>query len=233
MNEPKINITVMPGAQMNGYVKEQHNYFGTVQQIVKAEEQKVSVDDAEAVGTSDIVEEPLHPGIFENRIFNSNERLTKLRDTIAAAIDMGNATIMYGKPQEVRINPTVQNEWYYIEKAIVEAGVAKSKLTDTLFVEQMVEWFPMLFPDETPEKFKDFKRRLLKSISAERGLWKSGKMKLEVTLKDMWAKGMSRVLGDTKANRIYELAYKGLYISLTALKHELERDNNQRGNGVK
>lgn len=33
MNEPKINITVMPGAQMNGYVKEQHNYFGTVQQI--------------------------------------------------------------------------------------------------------------------------------------------------------------------------------------------------------
>ena len=27
MNEPKININVMPGAQMNGYVKEQHNYF--------------------------------------------------------------------------------------------------------------------------------------------------------------------------------------------------------------
>ena len=33
MNEPKINITVMPGAQMNGYVKEQHNYFGNVQKI--------------------------------------------------------------------------------------------------------------------------------------------------------------------------------------------------------
>jgi len=33
MNEPQINITVMPGAQMNGFVKEQHNYFGTVQQI--------------------------------------------------------------------------------------------------------------------------------------------------------------------------------------------------------
>ncbi|MBR4533743.1 MAG: hypothetical protein IKO85_04270 [Bacteroidaceae bacterium] len=35
MNEPKINITVMPGAQMNGYVKEQNNYFGPVQQIVQ------------------------------------------------------------------------------------------------------------------------------------------------------------------------------------------------------
>lgn len=34
MNDPKVNITVMPGAQMNGYVKEQNNYFGTVQQIV-------------------------------------------------------------------------------------------------------------------------------------------------------------------------------------------------------
>ncbi len=33
MNDPKVNITVMPGAQMNGYVKEQNNYFGTVQQL--------------------------------------------------------------------------------------------------------------------------------------------------------------------------------------------------------
>lgn len=33
MNEPKVNITVMPGAQMNGYVKEQHNYFGNVLQM--------------------------------------------------------------------------------------------------------------------------------------------------------------------------------------------------------
>lgn len=33
MNEPKININVMPGAQMNGYVKEQHNYFGNVQKL--------------------------------------------------------------------------------------------------------------------------------------------------------------------------------------------------------
>lgn len=35
MNEPKIEITVMPGAQMNGYVNEQHNYFGTVVQTTK------------------------------------------------------------------------------------------------------------------------------------------------------------------------------------------------------
>jgi len=48
--------------------------------------------------------------IFNERLFNSNARLAKLRDTIAAAIDMGDATIMYGKPQETRVNPSVQSE---------------------------------------------------------------------------------------------------------------------------
>lgn len=47
MDEPKINITVMPGAQMNGYVKEQHNYFGTVQHIMSSEEKKESSDETE------------------------------------------------------------------------------------------------------------------------------------------------------------------------------------------
>lgn len=159
-------------------------------------------------------------------MFNSNARLAKLRDTIAAAIDMGDATIMYGKPQETRINPSVQSEWNYIMKGIKESGVSKSSMGDTTFIEQMVEWFPMLFPDETLEKFKEYKRKLARSISSERSLWKQGKMKLEVTLKEMWAKGIGKVLGDAKANRIYEIAYKGLFTSLTALKHEIERENN-------
>ena len=166
--------------------------------------------------------------IFNERLFNSNARLAKLRDTIAAAIDMGDATIMYGKPQETRINPSVQSEWNYIMKGIKESGVAKSSMGDTAFIEQMVEWFPMLFPDETPEKFKEFKRKLLKSISAERRQWKQGKIKMEVTLKEMSAKGIGKVLGDAKANRIYEIAYKGLFTNLTALKHEIEHENSMR-----
>lgn len=98
-------------------------------------------------------EEPLRNIIFSEKLFDSNARLSKLRDTIAAAIDIGDATIMNGEPQPMRINPAVQNEWYYIVKAISESGVAKLKISDTKFVEQMVEWFPMLFPDETPETF--------------------------------------------------------------------------------
>lgn len=41
-------------------------------------------------------EEPLRNIIFSEKLFDSNARLSKLRDTIAAAIDMGDATIMYG-----------------------------------------------------------------------------------------------------------------------------------------
>ena len=56
MNEPKININVMPGAQMNGYVKEQNNYFGNVQKITSSEAKENPVVDAE-VETTD---KPIH-----------------------------------------------------------------------------------------------------------------------------------------------------------------------------
>ena len=56
MNEPKININVMPGAQMNGYVKEQNNYFGNVQKITGSEVKENPVVDTELVTTN----KPIH-----------------------------------------------------------------------------------------------------------------------------------------------------------------------------
>ena len=56
MNEPKININVMPGAQMNGYVREQNNYFGNVQKITSSEAKENPVVDAEVVTT----DKPIH-----------------------------------------------------------------------------------------------------------------------------------------------------------------------------
>jgi FMN phosphatase YigB (HAD superfamily) len=56
MNEPKININVMPGAQMNGYVKEQNNYFGNVQKLTGSEVKENPVVDAELVTTN----KPIH-----------------------------------------------------------------------------------------------------------------------------------------------------------------------------
>lgn len=172
-----------------------------------------------------VEEEPLRNIIFNTRLFDSNDRLAKLRITIAAAIDMGDATIMYGQPQQVRINPDVQSDWYYIVKAIEEAKVA-GKFTITGFIEQMVEWFPMLFPDETKEQWEKFKRRLSKSISDEKSLWRYGKMKEIVTLREMWAKRKNVRLDQAKMERVYAIAYQGLYVPLAALKQEIERENN-------
>ncbi len=58
MNEPKININVMPGAQMNGYVKEQHNYFGQVQQLGGSQEHNQPVADAAAT-----TDQPIHQAV--------------------------------------------------------------------------------------------------------------------------------------------------------------------------
>ena len=61
MNEPKININVMPGAQMNGYVKEQNNYFGNVQKLTGSEVKDNSIIDVEVVTTN----KPLHQDVQE------------------------------------------------------------------------------------------------------------------------------------------------------------------------
>ena len=149
--------------------------------------------------------------------------MQRLRNTIAAAIDMGDATIMYGKPQEMRINPHAQNEWYYIVKAIEEAGVAK-KITIPQFIEQMMEWFPILFPSSSLEEWEKFKRRLSKSISEEKGLWKYGMAKEVIPLRDMWAKKKHIRIDQAKMERIYQIASNGLLKNLIELKQTIEKE---------
>ena len=172
------------------------------------------------------MEKPLRNRIFQDRIFDTNEYLSRLRNVIASAIDMGDATSLYGKPQEVRINPNAQNEWYYIVKAIEEAGITK-KFAITHFIEQMMEWFPILFPSSSKEEWEKFKRRLSKSISEEKSLWKHGKMKDVIPLKDMWAKQKQIALDSVKMERIYAIAYKGLYQNLVDLKDKIAKEKSR------
>ena len=77
MNEPKITINVMPGAQMNGYVKEQHNYFGTVQQISSNEAPKGTEDTEEAEVLEELEDESISSARnetkpLENRVLKKN-----------------------------------------------------------------------------------------------------------------------------------------------------------------
>lgn len=96
MNEPKININVMPGAQMNGYVKEQNNYFGNVQKIESGSEAETNpIVDAEEVKTAESVQPAtikqerneelfhfVHPELDETeawRIHDAVKRIVKLQ----------------------------------------------------------------------------------------------------------------------------------------------------------
>ena len=177
--------------------------------------------------TTDINEEdPLRNIIFKEKIFDTNARLLRLRNCIASAIDMGDATIMYGNPQEKRINPNAQNEWYYIVKAIDESGIAKN-FAITQFIEQMVEWFPILFPSGTQEEWEKFKRRLSKSISEEKSLWRYGKMKEVIPLSEMWAKQKHVAMDSAKMERVYAIAYQGLYRNLMDLKQEIIKEKSR------
>ena len=90
MSEPKIIINVMPGAQMNGYVKEQHNYFGTVQQISSDGNIKES-DDAEVV---EEVKDSEESSINQQQNFQSYETTLTMRrqeilDRLLALVDKG------------------------------------------------------------------------------------------------------------------------------------------------
>lgn len=96
MNEPQINITVMPGAQMNGYVKEQNNYFGNVQKIECCVDVNANpIVDAEVVKTTDTCQSStnsqqrneelfrfVHPELDEAeawRIHDAVKRIVKLQ----------------------------------------------------------------------------------------------------------------------------------------------------------
>lgn len=166
-------------------------------------------------------EEPLRNFLFSTTLFSTNEKLMDLRRVIAAAIDMGDAAMLYGVPQEMRINPGVMGEWYYIVKAIEEAHVAKSKFSTTTFIEQMTSWFPLIFSScSSPQEWEAYKRRLSKAISSEKSLWRHGKAGEIIPLREMWAKRNCLSLDQTKMERVYAIAYRGLWQGLMRMKNE-------------
>ncbi|HIY87860.1 MAG TPA: hypothetical protein H9824_04025 [Candidatus Bacteroides pullicola] len=166
--------------------------------------------------------------IFNERLFDTNRKLIALRSTIAAAIDTGDASIIYGTPQEMRINPGVQGEWYYIVKAIEEARVGKNNFAVTSFIDQMLDWYPTVFSIASSDEWNKYKRHLAKSISEEKRLWRYGKAKTIITLQDMWAKRKYLQMEQAKMERIYSIAYTGLYKKLVDLKQRMDKEKSQQ-----
>ena len=168
--------------------------------------------------------------IFNNRIFDSDARLTALRNTIASFINLGEDNNKLSVAAENQIEPTAQNEWYYILIAIGEAEIAsRNVFTDVNFAIQMISWFPWLFHFDTPEEMAAFKRKFTKSSSAERSLWKYGAKKEVTAIKDMWARQRTLGIDYAKLSRLHPVA-NGLKKALEELKTEIQKAQNQRNN---
>jgi len=226
MNEPKITINVMPGAQMNGYVKEQHNYFGTVQQISNCEAKNGSGDAEEAEVVEEVKEvanecdEQLVNDVFSDELFTTNQQLLQLRTII-------NDTVGLGDQNKIDLSKGL--EWYWLYQAIFDAGLFETRsnrenvVTMVGFVRQMAKWLPDIIDIDDEERI----RNICKSMSAEQAKWMmNGK---PVNLVDIEAnKRRMAAMKTAKKERIVSVAYNGLYTKLVALKQEIAKEKATR-----
>lgn len=226
MSEPKITINVMPGAQMNGYVKEQHNYFGTVQQISSCEAKNGSGDAEEAEVVEEVKEvanecdELLVNDVFSDELFTTNQQLLQLRTVINESIGMGD---------QEKIDLSKGLEWYWLYQAIYDAGLFETRsnrenvVTVAGFVRQIAKWLPDIIDKDNEERI----RNICKSMSAEQAKWiMNGK---PVNLVDVEAnKRRMTAMKLTKIERIVRVAYNGLYTKLIALKQEILKEKATR-----
>ena len=226
MNEPKITINVMPGAQMNGYVKEQHNYFGTVQQISSNEAQKGTEDAEEAEVVEEVKEvagecdDLLVNDVFSDELFMTNQQLLKLRTIINESIGMGN---------QDKIDLSKGLEWYWLYQGIYDAGLFETRsnrenvVTVVGFVRQIAKWLPDIIDIDDEERI----RNICKSVSAEQGKWMmNGK---PVNLVDIEAnKRRITAMKPAKIERIVRVTYNGLYTKLIALKQDILKEKATR-----
>ena len=157
--------------------------------------------------------------IFNSRILTTEAHYRKVRVVILRFIKKDGVT-----SDVEQINPSAQNEWYYIMKGIRESGMASSSMGDTKFAEQMVAWYPDLFADKIGEgESKDFVRNFAKSISAERNnYWTEGVEKTEIAIIDMHAHARTRNIDSGKAKRAFGIA-NGLKKALEELKTEIQK----------
>ncbi len=157
--------------------------------------------------------------IFNTRILTTEDHYRKMHSTILRFIKQD------GVASDVeQINPSAQNEWYYIMKGISESGMARSDMGDTKFTGQMARWFPDMFADKIGEGgSKDFVRNFAKSISAERNnYWTEGAERKEVAIIDMHAHARTRNIDNGKAIRAFGIA-NGLKKALEELKTEIQK----------
>ena len=162
--------------------------------------------------SSDVGNQLLTNDIFNDELFNTNERLVALRDTIVSGVT--------GKDC---LDLASGHEWYWLYAALYDAGALETRknrdnvVTDAGFVRQMAKWLFNVVGSIHEERV----RQICKSMSAERGKWMMNGQPL--SLVDLEAnKRRLRAMKENKINRIVRVAYERLYLPLMKLKEEMK-----------
>ena len=166
--------------------------------------------------------------IFKQKVFNTNAKVVRLRDAIGARIKGAKLTdgggLLEDRPQ---IDPSMQNEWYYVWKMAVESDLLERKATARAFIAQMLDWFPEVFEEIADEEQKKaFVGKMEKSISAEKSKWmQSG---VEVPFRDMMSKWKELQLDHNKVKQMF-LVCRDLRDALQNLKSAIEQEEAAKG----
>ena len=178
-------------------------------------EEAVIVDEKDCLTEdtlSDVGNQLLTNDIFNDELFNTNERLVALRDTIVSGVT--------GKDC---LDLASGHEWYWLYAALYDAGVFETRknrdnvVTDAGFVRQMAKWLFNVVGTIHEERV----RQICKSMSAERGKWMMNGQPL--SLVDLEAnKRRLRAMKENKINRIIRVAYERLYFPLMKLKEGMK-----------
>ena len=175
----------------------------------------VIVDEVDCLteeNSSDVGDQLLTNDIFNDELFNTNERLVALRDAIVSGVT--------GKDC---LDLTSGHEWFWLYAALYDAGVLETRknrenvVTDAGFVRQMAKWLSNIVGTINEKRV----RQLCKSMSAERGKWMMNGQPL--SLVDLEAnKRRLRAMKENKINRIIRVAYERLYLPLMKLTEDMK-----------
>ena len=157
------------------------------------------------------VEEPLENIIFNPRLFNTNEKLTKLKNAMKAFISINPAK------DEKKIGSSTKNQYFYLYAALWSLPDVLADDSMVNFIRQMALWFPEQISSDKKEQ-----RKYELSLSHEKKKWEQEKQLLKVT---QWKKFIGNSSMNVKKATHFELLTMKIYTTVNVLMKDMLRDN--------
>ena len=153
-----------------------------------------------------IPEEPLENFIFNTRLFNTPEKLLKLKQTIGSFICENPAK------DERKIDAKKMNQFFCLYAALWSRPNVLTNECMADFVRQMALWFPQWIPQDVDRKKFG---RFTKALSTEQSHWKDEKGKLKNVTE--WKNFIKERKVQNKKTRHFERLAREIYLAVNQL----------------